>query len=113
MASNLTPIKTSFSNVIAQIDGGMFEEELEGELRSLLEAISGTGKGGEVTIKIKVKPKKSHGAVEITGDVKTKLPEPERLSSVFFITPEGNLSRRDPRQREMFDSEERNQHNDQ
>lgn len=100
----LQPIQAGFSTLLQNIEGGRFEEEVAEELKSLLDQISYTGKAGEMTIKVKIKPKAGHGAVEVTGEVKSKLPNPEKLASVFFITPEGNLSRRDPRQREMFDS---------
>ncbi|MEC6379724.1 hypothetical protein [Pseudomonas aeruginosa] len=37
----------------------------------------------------------------IKADVKTKEPVLARGTSLFFLTPEGNLSRRDPRQQEL------------
>lgn len=100
----LNPIQTGLSGILSNIEGGHFESEVEEELRGLLNQISYTGKAGELVLKIKIKPKSGHQAVEVTGEVKVKAPSPEKLSSLFFITPEGNLSRRDPRQREMFDN---------
>jgi hypothetical protein len=41
--------------------------------------------------------------VTLTAALDVKLPKPERVSSLFFITPENNLTRRDPRQGDFED----------
>lgn len=42
-----------------------------------------------------------NGQMTIKADVKTKEPALSRGTSLFFLTPEGNLTRRDPRQQDL------------
>lgn len=46
-------------------------------------------------------PEASGGAIEITDEIKARIPEMPRGTSLFFATPEGNLQRNDPRQGEL------------
>ncbi|MNY71316.1 hypothetical protein D3C86_2096310 [compost metagenome] len=39
--------------------------------------------------------------MNIKADVKVKEPVLSRGTSLFFLTPEGNLTRRDPRQQDL------------
>jgi hypothetical protein len=46
---------------------------------------------------LSLKPGKG-GQIEVFDDIKVKSPKEERGSSIFFATPEGNLTRDDPKQ---------------
>lgn len=71
-------------------------------LAEVVRAVDETGKPGEVTIKLKVKPSE-HGSAEKTllATVTSKKPIPEMQPAVFFSDADGDLHRVDPAQREM------------
>ena len=75
-----------------------FRDDLDAEFRRVIDAVSTTREPGEVTIKIKFAPKGAGDRVDVTPSVVGKVPKEPPLTGVFFITPEGNLSRRDNRQ---------------
>lgn len=71
-------------------------------LAELIQAVDETGKGGELTLKIKVKPAKDRGSEKtLQIEVKAKVPETDLPDAVFFSDSEGNLHRQDPAQSEM------------
>lgn len=75
------------------------------ELAELIRAVDLTGKTGEMTITIKVKPEKGGGSQKTLGiGVKTKVPKMDIPEAVFFSDEHGNLHRSDPAQQEMFRS---------
>lgn len=80
-------------------DGGAVEE-LASELRSLSAAVCATGKAGKVLLTIDMKPN-GKDAVTVTDKVDVKLPKPDRSSTMFYVTDDAGLSRRDPRQPSM------------
>lgn len=74
-------------------------------LADVVQAVDDTGKPGEVTIKIKVKPEKGGGTQKtIAVEVKAKKPEQDIPEAVFFSDDDGDLHRSDPKQGEMFQS---------
>lgn len=89
-----------FPDTLRQIRFGELQEELTEQLNTLTKACTSSGKAGELVLKIKLKPGKG-GQVEVLDDLSVKLPKPERGTSIFFATPEGNLQREDPRQMEI------------
>lgn len=86
-----------FIDTLNALRYGQLHQELTDRLHELTQACSETGKVGELTLKIKMKPGKA-GQMEIIDELKTKLPEFERGSTILFTTPEGVLQREDPRQ---------------
>ena len=89
-----------FIDTLRDIEAGGLLDELSETQHSLVDAIRQTGKGGELTIKLTYKPDGS-GQMTIKADVKAKEPILARGTSLFFLTPEGNLTRRDPRQQDL------------
>lgn len=89
-----------FIDTLRDIEAGHLLEELSETQHSLVDAIRLTGKGGELTIKLTYKPDGS-GQMTIKADVKAKEPVLSRGTSLFFLTPEGNLTRKDPRQQDL------------
>jgi hypothetical protein len=85
-------------------------EQRRGELlndltEALHEAVTAVGEhqlAAEVTLKIKIKPAgELGGAVQVQDEIATKLPKPKTAPSVFFITPDNNLSKNDPHQTKL------------
>lgn len=89
-----------FIDTLRDIEAGGLLDELSETQHSLIDAIRLTGKGGELTIKLAYKPD-GNGQMTIKADVKAKEPALSRGTSLFFLTPEGNLTRRDPRQQDL------------
>ena len=89
-----------FIDTLRDIEAGGLLDELSETQHNLIDAIRLTGKGGELTIKLAYKPDGS-GQMTIKADVKAKEPALSRGTSLFFLTPEGNLTRRDPRQQDL------------
>ncbi|MCP1246005.1 hypothetical protein NKW54_08635 [Acetobacter cerevisiae] len=50
---------------------------------------------------VKIEFKLDGGVMTLTTDYSTKAPKAARAHSVFWATPENNLSRRNPKQREL------------
>lgn len=89
-----------FIDTLRHIEGGVLLEELAEAQRDIIQAIGHTNKKGELTIKFTYTPE-GHGQVSIEADIKLKAPQLARGRSLFFITPEANLERNDPRQTEL------------
>jgi hypothetical protein len=99
-AQHMSKKARPFIDTLREIEAGGLLDELSEVQHSLVDAIRLTGKGGELTIKLAYKPDGS-GQMTIKADVKAKEPLLSRGTSLFFLTPEGNLTRRDPRQQEI------------
>jgi len=91
--------------LIDNVDKGRMRDEADAKLREIVAAMQETGKGGKLSIEFSIQPNKSTGVVEVSYDVKAKIPQPRKFASIFFATPDNNLSRMDIRQRDMFDHE--------
>lgn len=80
--------------------GGAAHAELSDSLNELVEAVAATGRPGELTFKLKIKPagKGDHGTVIVSDSTTVKLPEPERGESIFFVDEDANLARNNPAQ---------------
>lgn len=92
-----------FTQILQEINAGIFVEETSREYNKLIQAVRKTGKGGEITITLKVNPvtKGNGDIVVIKDDVKTKLPRFDRKSTMVYTTPEGNTTIRNPQQPEL------------
>jgi hypothetical protein len=86
-----------FADTLTALRRGELVDELAEALNELTTACADTGKVGTLTVSIKLKPG-SAGQIEVTDEVKLKMPTPNKSSTLMFATPEGNLQRDDPRQ---------------
>ena len=94
----------AFAVFLQDLRDGRAHAELSTTLAELLAAVKETGKAGEITLKLKVKPA-SRGSdvdkVTITDIVAVKLPKPERGEDFYWLTDDNNLSRNHPRQHSL------------
>lgn len=86
---------------INQLRYGAAAEELSEKLAECVDRASSTGKTAELTLVIKIKPQGASGQYFLTDEIKQKLPILPKEQSIFFGTPEGNLTREDPRQQKL------------
>lgn len=90
-----------FSDALREIRDGELIEELSDKLNQLVNAVQTTEKGGELTLKIVLTPEKGSPAIFVADKVTVKLPELPRGRTVMFGTEQGNLQRKNPKQKEF------------
>lgn len=89
---------------LSKISDGDLMYDLSLRLQECVKAAQNTGKKCTLNLAILIDPDtKAAGVFRVSGAIKLKLPPEPTKASLFFPTPEGNLSRNDWRQREMFD----------
>ncbi len=93
-------------DLISNIKNGNIVLEMEDGLTAAAQAAMETGKKTKVIIEISLDHDQKVDAMRVSAKVKTKLPEKAEQSSLFFVTPEGKLSRYDTRQPRMFHNED-------
>lgn len=77
-----------------------FEHVLTEELAEIVAAVQATGKAGDLTLKLSIKPT-GDNQVEIEAKITGKAPKPDVGKAIFFVDKNHGLSRRDPNQTEM------------
>jgi hypothetical protein len=89
-----------FAEFLREQRRGRTHDELSSSLNQLLEAVTETGKGGSLTLTVKVKPaaKGDTHMVTIADQVIVKLPEGDRGEALFFVDDDFNLTRSNPHQ---------------
>lgn len=94
----------NFTEILSQIRKGKCIIEAQDKLQELVKQCRDTGKTGELTLKLKVKPG-AHGEMLVTGTSDAKVPKPDVVSTLFFDADNGDLLREDPKQPEIpFDN---------
>lgn len=87
------------TDVLRDLNGGKFIEELTDALQELALSCRGTGKPGSMTISLKMKPGKGGASImTLEHDFKVKSPEFERPSDIMFVTKGGDLVCQNPDQ---------------
>jgi len=92
-----------FPETILQLNNGAAVAELSTALAKVLAAVRESGKAGSITFTVTVKPasKGVTNVVMVESQIKTKLPEPDRGMTVFYLTEDNRLVRNDPRQQQL------------
>lgn len=94
----------AFAIFLQELRDGRTHTELTTQMAALLEKVKETGKGGEITLKLKVKPAGRGSDVDkivIADSITVTLPKPERGEDFFWLTEENDLSRNHPRQHSL------------
>lgn len=86
-------------DILREIRAGALLNEATDGLAELVRAVNDTGKGGEISIRLKLKTA-GPGSVTILVDAEVikKIPEPDREVAFFFPTKDGSLTKQDPNQ---------------
>jgi len=91
----------AFAIFLQDLRDGRAHAELTTQLAELLAKVKDTGKGGDITFKIKIKPAgrgQDVDKVTVTDAITVNLPKPERGEDFFWLTDDNDLSRNHPRQ---------------
>lgn len=96
------PDSRPFMDFLREHRNGATHDELSDQLNELVAAVGTERKAGSLTLKISIKPGNvGEGSVMVADEIKLVAPKPTKSSSMFFITPENNLIREDPRQKKL------------
>ncbi|WP_169294637.1 hypothetical protein [Advenella sp. EE-W14] len=90
-----------FEQTIQRIRSGMLCLEATEQLAQVVKAVEETGKPGELNIKITIKRLGRSGALDISDKVTSKVPKEQPITTMMFVSPEGNLLTEDPRQSKL------------
>jgi len=97
----------TFTDAIAVMEDGQLLHDLTEKQRDLIgdlnNAIQDGARSAKGTLTLKIDYKLEGGVIETQADLKTKTPEPKRERSMMWATPENNLSRSNPKQRDIFE----------
>lgn len=90
----------AFTHYLIELEDGVFHQDLSHAMRDLLQAIQDTGKGGTLTLNLKLRPA-ADGTITSESDFKVTAPKGKRRQTLHFVTPELNLVRSNPRQPDL------------
>lgn len=98
-----------FTDVLRDIRKGRVVDALTDQLGEVVRGVLDTTKGGELTLKLTVKPQgRGDNAVIVSAKVTIKVPQADLPDAIFYADLEGDLLRDDPTQTRMFaDAKER------
>lgn len=85
------------TDVMQRARNGTLTPDASEKLAELVKRVDQSGKPGSLTITISLR-KGPAGSIAVEGDVKLKLPKEEKVETLMFPTPEGNLLTEDPAQ---------------
>lgn len=91
----------AFLQVMQTHDGGEVCNELADAQRQCIEAVALAGKGATITLVIGYLPAAKGAFAVAFSKPKVKLPAPKPNVSLWFGTEDGQLTRNDPRQKEL------------
>jgi len=91
----------NFNEIIAEVDHGNLHHLLSEALEQVSAGVLETNKAGSLTLTLKLKVNKDN-QIFMDSEVKKKVPEQGVATSLFFADENGSLSRRDPKQGDMF-----------
>lgn len=104
MSSNISVVNGNegIIEVFRSIDRGNFIIDVEEAVKVIVERVLSTQNKGAVQIKLGFEYDNQTEAMRISAEIKETMPKEPKKASLFFVTPEGNLSRHNPRQPDMF-----------
>ena len=99
-----SPDPRPFAEFLLEQNRGRTHNELSEALVDLVARVEDTGKKGTLTLTVTVEPLKGNeSCLQVSDEIKLKLPEHDRGASIFFRGRDGNLQRDDPNQPSFFD----------
>lgn len=93
----------NFSDFLSDLDRGRVADELAEHLLEIVAAVCDTKKSGSLTLKVGIGWDKKAEMLRVSTNVAAKAPQLDRPESLFFVTPGGTPTRKDPRQLELLE----------
>ncbi len=100
-----------FVSTLIEMRNGKVAEDISREFQEVYAAVLETGGKGKLTLTFDIRPSKADivrgevKEVELEHSVSIKKPKRRIGASVFYVKPDGGLSRTDPEQLAMFENE--------
>jgi hypothetical protein len=91
----------SFVKLLQEHRSGATHDDISEAIRDLVAAVSEERRGGKLVITLSVKPMGKSDGLEVSVETKLTPPRPSPGMSIFFATPNNELTRVDPRQSTM------------
>ena len=92
----------SFNQLLVELNDGHTLASLTGDFSELLQTVKSTGRGGSLTLKVKVSNASKGGSevdkIIILAERKLELPKPEQPQDFFWLTDDAQPTRQHPRQ---------------
>jgi hypothetical protein len=92
----------AFNQFLVDLNDGSTHAGLTADLQELLQSVQNTGRGGSLTLKIKIASASKGGnsvdKITIAADRKLELPKPEQPQDFFWLTDDAEPTRQHPRQ---------------
>jgi hypothetical protein len=99
------PPTRTFAQLIAEHEDGRFQhaatEKLNDVIEQLVEAAGLRGGKADGSMTVTLKLSIDGGMIEINADMATKTPRLKRGKSIYWLTPNNQLSRSNPHQPEL------------
>ena len=96
------PISNAVEILLRHQRKGKMLGDLTDAMRQVVLAVEEHGKPGKLVLTFTVEPASGEaGALKVTDEITTKLPQTKKPSSLFYMTDDGRLVREDPNQGEM------------
>ncbi len=94
----------NFSQLVASLEDGQLNTDASTKLEELVRVLNDALHAGQKVsagLTVSVKMTADRGLIEVTADIKTKLPPDVRRRTMLFITNSRFLSKRDPHQPDL------------
>lgn len=86
-----------FTDVLGELENGFLLKEITAKVYEVVRAVRETRKPGSLKLAFKITPT-GRGSVELDAKVDASVPEHDRPTTTFFMSPDGTLLRNDPNQ---------------
>jgi hypothetical protein len=90
-----------FMDLVREHRRGLTHDDLTEQLREVIAGVAVERRTGSLSVNFTFSPRAKGEGVDVTVAINAKPPKPEAASSVFFITPNNELVREDPRQENL------------
>lgn len=98
----------AITDILGQLRGGYALHEAGKRMDECVRAVRATGKKGSITITIDIMPDKTDDRIiKMQPTIKAKIPEKGFSEGIFFVAPDGRLTKEDPAQLELLAERER------
>lgn len=90
-----------FMDVLREHRRGLTHDDINDKMREVLAGVEEEGKSGSLTLKFTFSPRAKGEGIDVAVAINANPPKPEAATSIFYLTPNGDLQRQDPRQADM------------
>lgn len=97
----MTDVLSTFSQFLGAVEDGELHQEMTQQLRDVIAELHQHGGKPKAALTLSLEFQLDGGVIEVKADTKVKLPKGGRAKSIFWATPDNNLTRRNPRQAEL------------